>query len=348
MIDPNGRRPRRDGADVAETVGAAEAASESEDRFQRTKTQLHQKLIRSMDLNSLGTLSEDDLRLEIQCGVRDLCRSSTDLISKMEQDRLVTEIIDETCGFGPLEPLLRDETISDILINGPKQMYIERHGRLELSDVIFNDEKHLLQIVQRICAGVGRRVDESSPMVDARLPDGSRVNAIVPPIALNGTIVSIRKFGSKPLLAADLIAYKSVAPEMIEFLSACVKARLNIIVSGGTGSGKTTLLNMLSGYIPDDERVCTIEDAAELRLQQSHVVSLETRPPNVEGQGEVTPRDLVKNALRMRPDRVVIGECRGGEALDMLQAMNTGHEGSLTTIHANDPRQRYSRGDLAA
>lgn len=320
--------------------------SESEDRFQRIKRELHQKLIRSIDMNSAAMLSEDEMRTEIRRGVEELCRNGSDLLTGQDRERLVDEIQDETFGHGPLETLLRDETISDILINGPKQVYIEKNGRLELSDVVFDDEQHLIQIVQRICAKVGRRIDESNPMVDARLEDGSRVNAIIPPVALSGTTVSIRRFGNKPLLAADLIAHQSVAPEMIEFMAACVKGRLNTIVSGGTGSGKTTLLNMLSGYIPNDERVCTIEDAAELRLQQSHVVSLETRPASIEGTGEVTPRDLVKNALRMRPDRVVIGECRGGEALDMLQAMNTGHEGSLTTLHANDTREAVSRLEM--
>jgi pilus assembly protein CpaF len=237
-------------------------------------------------------------------------------------------------------------SITDILINGPKTVYIERQGRLQRTEIVFNDNRHLLQIVQRIVGRVGRRVDETSPMVDARLPDGSRVNAIVPPLALDGALVSIRRFGARPLLTQDLLEKQSVTPEMLEFLSACVRARVNMIISGGTGSGKTTLLNALSAYIPPDERVATIEDAAELRLQQPHVARMETRPANIEGRGEVTTRDLVRNALRMRPDRIIVGECRGPEALDMLQAMNTGHDGSMTTIHANDTRDALQRLEM--
>jgi pilus assembly protein CpaF len=236
--------------------------------------------------------------------------------------------------------------VTDVLINGPKTIYVERRGRLERSPIVFNDDKHLLRIIQRIAGRIGRRVDETSPMVDARLADGSRVNAIIPPLALDGALVSIRRFGERPLLIEDLVARKALTREMVHFLAACIKARVNIVISGGTGSGKTTLLNGLSRYIPDDERVATIEDAAELRLQQPHVVRMETRPANVEGTGEVTTRDLVRNALRMRPDRIVIGECRGPEALDMLQAMNTGHEGSLTTIHSNDTRDALSRLEM--
>jgi pilus assembly protein CpaF len=258
----------------------------------------------------------------------------------------VSEVLDETFGLGPLEPLIQDPAITDILINGPKTIYVERFGRLARSDVVFNDERHLLQIVQRIVSRVGRRVDETMPMVDARLPDGSRVNAIIPPLALDGPLVSIRRFGASPLLFQDLIAKRSITQEMVDFLSGCIRTRINILISGGTGSGKTTLLNALSGFIPADERVATIEDAAELRLQQPHVVRMETRPRNIEGVGEITTRDLVKNALRMRPDRVIIGECRGPEALDMLQAMNTGHDGSLTTIHANDTRDAISRLEM--
>jgi pilus assembly protein CpaF len=291
-------------------------------------------------------MNETDLRLQARRATEDLCRRSSDLLNLSERERLVNEVLDETFGLGPLEPLMRDPTISDILINGPKTIYIERQGRLTRSDVVFNDERHLLQIVQRIVGRVGRRVDETTPMVDARLLDGSRFNAIIPPLALDGALVSIRRFGTRPLLFQDLVDKKSITQAMVDFLSACVKARLNMLISGGTGSGKTTLLNALSGFIPDDERVATIEDAAELRLQQSHVVRMETRPPNVEGTGEVTTRDLVKNALRMRPDRVIIGECRGPEALDMLQAMNTGHDGSLTTIHANDTRDALSRLEM--
>jgi pilus assembly protein CpaF len=276
----------------------------------------------------------------------ELCRRSSSLLSLAERERLVNEVLDETFGLGPLEPLLKDPAVSDILINGPSTVYIERNGQLEKADVSFTDHRHLLHIIQRIVGQTGRRVDETSPMVDSRLPDGSRVNAIIPPLALDGALVSIRRFGVHAIEAKDLVENKSMTAEMAAFLAACVKARLNILVSGGTGSGKTTLLNALSGFIPDKERVVTIEDAAELRLQQPHVGRLETRPANVEGIGEVTTRDLVRNALRMRPDRIIIGECRGAEALDMLQAMNTGHEGSLTTVHANDTREALSRLEI--
>jgi pilus assembly protein CpaF len=322
------------------------ATPASEDRLLRYKRELHQQLIAAMDLSAIGTMNEEELRLEVRRAAEELCRHSSDLLSLSERERLVNEVMDETFGLGPLEPLLRDQTISDILVNGPKTVYVERRGRLERTGVAFNDERHLLLIIQRIAARVGRRVDETSPMVDARLPDGSRVNAVIPPLALDGSLLSIRRFGSKALLASDLMAKKSITPEMVRFLSACVEARVNILISGGTGSGKTTLLNMLSGYIPDEERVATIEDAAELRLQQSHVVRMETRAANIEGTGEVKTRDLVRNALRMRPDRIVIGECRGPEALDMLQAMNTGHEGSMTTIHSNDTRDALSRLEM--
>jgi pilus assembly protein CpaF len=318
----------------------------AEERFLRYKRELHQQLIAGMDLSAIGAMGEAELRLEVRHAAEELCRNSSDLLNLSERERLVSEVLDETFGLGPLEPLIRDPTITDILINGPKTIYVERHGRLMRSDVVFNDEKHLLQIVQRIVSRVGRRVDETTPMVDARLSDGSRINAIIPPLSLDGTLVSIRRFGARPLLFQDLIANRSITQEMVDFLSACIKARINILISGGTGSGKTTLLNALSGFIPEDERVATIEDAAELRLQQPHVVRMETRPPNIEGTGEVTTRDLVKNALRMRPDRVIIGECRGAEALDMLQAMNTGHDGSLTTIHANDTRDAISRLEM--
>jgi pilus assembly protein CpaF len=317
-----------------------------EERLLRYKRELHQRLIASMDLSTIGKLSEEDLRREVRRATEELCRLSPDLLSLSERERLVTEVLNETFGLGPLEPLLKDAAISDILINGPKVVYVERRGRLERTEVAFNDDKHLLQIIQRIVSRVGRRIDETTPMVDARLADGSRVNAIIPPLALDGCLMSIRRFGSKPLMIADLLAKNSITAEMIQFLSACAKARLNMLISGGTGSGKTTLLNALSAFIPHHERVATIEDAAELRLQQPHVVRMETRPANIEGVGEVTTRDLVKNALRMRPDRVVVGECRGPEALDMLQAMNTGHEGSMTTVHANDTRDALGRLEM--
>jgi pilus assembly protein CpaF len=325
---------------------AAALAVRNEDRFLALKRQLHQQLITGMDLSAIGTMNEEELRVEVRRAAEELIRHGSELLNLAERERLVGEVIDETFGLGPLEPLMRDTTISDILVNGPKVVYVERKGRLESANVAFNDDRHLVQIIQRIVGRVGRRVDETSPMVDARLPDGSRVNAIIPPLALDGALLSIRRFGTRPLLVDDLIGYKAITREMVDFLSACVKARVNIIISGGTGSGKTTLLNALSSFIPGDERVATIEDAAELRLQQRHVVRMETRPPNIEGEGEVTTRDLVKNALRMRPDRIVVGECRGSEALDMLQAMNTGHDGSMTTIHANDTRDAISRIEM--
>jgi pilus assembly protein CpaF len=276
----------------------------------------------------------------------ELCQRSSSLLNRGERERLVSEVLDETFGLGPLEPLLKDPTITDILINGYDTVYIERGGQLEKAPVSFTDERHLLHTVQRIVGQTGRRVDETSPMVDGRLPDGSRINAIIPPLALDGALVSIRRFGNKPIQLKDLVANKSLALEMADFLGACVRARLNILVSGGTGSGKTTLLNALSAFIPAEQRVITIEDAAELRLQQRHVGRLETRPANLEGAGEVNTRDLVRNALRMRPDRIIVGECRGPEALDMLQAMNTGHEGSLTTVHANSPRDALGRLEI--
>jgi pilus assembly protein CpaF len=324
----------------------AVGAESTEERFVRLKKEIHKQLVSSLHMPSVGTVDDYELRRELRRGIEQLCEDRTELLSQDERMRLVNEVVDETLGLGPLEPLLRDPTITDILINGPRTVYVERRGRLERTNVVFHDDQHLLEIVQRIASKVGRRLDESSPMVDARLADGSRVNAVLRPLALDGALVSIRRFSAKPLLAADLIARKSVTPEIIEFLSACVRARLNILISGGTGSGKTTFLNMLSGYIPDDERVATIEDAAELRLQQPHVARMETRPANLEGRGEITTRDLVRNALRMRPDRIVVGECRGAEAFDMLQAMMTGHEGGMTTIHSNDTREAISRLEM--
>ena len=267
-------------------------------------------------------------------------------MSLSEREKLIGEVLDETFGIGPLEVLMRDPTISDILVNGPKCVYIERRGRLTRSDVVFNDEKHLIEIVRRIVSRVGRRIDETSPLCDARLPDGSRVNAVIPPLALDGTLLSIRRASKTPLQFKDLVDKKAITPEMVDFLAAATRARMNMVVSGGTGSGKTTLMNALSSFIPSDERVATIEDAAELRLQQPHVVRMETRPPNIEGTGAIMTRDLVKNALRMRPDRIIVGECRGGETLDMLQAMNTGHDGSMTTIHANDTRDAIGRIEM--
>jgi pilus assembly protein CpaF len=311
--------------------------------FEELKRLIHGKLVDKLDLSRVSDLQGDTLRREIRLVVERLCDTENPLLNRMERERLIDEVLDETFGFGPLEVLLKDPTISDILINGPERIYVERRGRMEKSDVKFRDNEHLLQIIDRIVSKVGRRVDETSPMVDARLPDGSRFNAIIPPLALDGASVSIRRFGANPLKLEDLLNYKAFTPEMAMLLEACIKARLNVLISGGTGCGKTTLLNTLSSFIPPDERIVTIEDAAELQLQQDHVVRLETRPANIEGKGAVNTRDLVRNALRMRPERIIIGECRGAEALDMLQAMNTGHAGSMTTLHANTPRDAQAR-----
>jgi pilus assembly protein CpaF len=311
--------------------------------FDELKRIIHGKLVDKLDLSRVSDLAGDTLRREIRLVVERLCDTENPLLNRVERERLIDEVLDETFGFGPLEALLKDPTISDILVNGPHKIYVERRGKLEKTDVKFRDNEHLLQIIDRILSKVGRRVDETSPMVDARLPDGSRVNAIIPPLALDGPTMSVRRFGANPLKLEDLLNYKAFTPEMAMLMEACIKARLNIVISGGTGCGKTTLLNTLSSFIPHDERVITIEDAAELQLQQDHVVRLETRPANIEGKGSVTTRDLVKNALRMRPERIIIGECRGPETLDMLQAMNTGHAGSMTTLHANSTRDAQSR-----
>ncbi len=315
----------------------------SNSEFDDLKQQIHSKLIGKLDLNRVGELEGDVLRREIRMVVEHLCDTENTMLNRSERDRLVEEVLDETFGLGPLEVLLKDVKISDILINGPKDIYVEKGGKMQRSPVEFRDNAHLLQIIDRIVSKVGRRVDETCPMVDARLEDGSRVNAIIPPLALDGAAMSIRRFGSNPLKLEDLLNYKAFTPEMVMLLEGAMKARLNIIISGGTGSGKTTLLNTLSSFIPNSDRIITIEDAAELQLQQEHVVRLETRPPNIEGKGAVSATDLVKNCLRMRPERIIIGECRGAEALDMLQAMNTGHEGSLTTTHANTPRDCIAR-----
>jgi pilus assembly protein CpaF len=317
--------------------------SKKEAEFDALKRKIHGKLVDKLDLSRVGDLQGDVLRREIRLVVEHLCDTEDTLLNRSERERLIEEVLDETFGLGPLELLLKDNTISDILINGPKHIYVERKGRLEKTSVVFRDNAHLMQIIDRIVSKVGRRVDETCPMVDARLPDGSRVNAIIPPLALDGAAVSIRRFGSNPLKLEDLLNYKAFTPEMVMLLEGAIKARLNMIISGGTGSGKTTLLNTLSSFIPNDQRIVTIEDAAELQLQQEHVVRLETRPSNIEGKGQITATDLVRNALRMRPERIIIGECRGPETLDMLQAMNTGHEGSLTTIHANTPRDAIAR-----
>jgi pilus assembly protein CpaF len=315
----------------------------SADAYHELKHELHQKLIEKIDLQTIEKLPRDQLRDELRLILNQLLATSDLPLNRVEREQMVEELLDEVTGLGPLEPLLADTTISDIMVNTFSTTYVERFGKLELTNVRFRDNAHLQQIIQRIVARVGRRIDESMPMADARLPDGARVNAIIPPLAIDGPILSIRRFGGSPLRIKDLVAINSATPEMLAFLAACVKAKLNCLISGGTGTGKTTMLNALSSFIPDGERVVTIEDAAELQLQQRHVVRLETRPPNIEGKGEILARDLVKNALRMRPDRIVIGECRGGEVLDMLQAMNTGHEGSMTTVHANTPRDALSR-----
>ena len=307
------------------------------------KLDLHRRLIERLDLEALEQISDEStVVLQIRQAVTELLRGETTPFSQVEREEVVEQIVYEVIGLGPIEPLFRDRTITDILVNGPKEIYVERGGRLSRALTSFRDDAHLLAIIDRIVSRVGRRVDESSPMVDARLPDGSRVNAIIPPLAIDGPVLSIRRFGAE-ITIQRLIELGTVTEDMVHLLSGCVRAKLNVLISGGTGAGKTTLLNALSSFIPSGERVITIEDAAELRMQQEHVVRLETRPPNSEGRGEVLARDLVKNALRMRPDRIIVGEVRSAEALDMLQAMNTGHEGSLTTIHANSPRDALAR-----
>jgi pilus assembly protein CpaF len=311
--------------------------------FQEMKSRLHRALINRMDLTKLGALAPEQLNAEVSRLAEGMLAAEAMPLSTVERERLVNEVRHELFGLGPLEPLLADQTISDILVNTHGKIYIERRGKLELTSVAFKDDEHLMRVIERIVSSVGRRIDESSPMVDARLQDGSRVNAIIPPLSIDGPVLSIRRFGAEPLKMNSLIENRAMTREIADMLEMCVKARLNILISGGTGAGKTTLLNALSAYIPEDERIVTIEDSAELQLQQPHVVRLETRPPNIEGRGEVTQRDLVRNALRMRPDRIVIGEVRGGESIDMLQAMNTGHDGSLTTIHANTPRDALTR-----
>src|SRR3982074_395093 len=311
--------------------------------YQQVKADLHRKILDRIDLEKLGRSQGDSARDEVLVVIRNAVNAEVVPLSFAEREKLSREILDEIFGLGPLEPLLKDHSVSDILVNRYDRVYIERAGKLELTGLSFKDSSHLMQIIERIVSRVGRRVDESSPMVDARLPDGSRVNAIIPPLAIDGPCLSIRRFGREPITARNMIENYSITEAMLELLSAMVKGRLNILISGGTGAGKTTLLNVLSGYIPNSDRVVTIEDAAELQLKQEHVVRLETRPPNIEGKGAVRQRQLVINSLRMRPDRIVEGEVRGEEAFDMLQAMNTGHEGSLTTVHANSPRDALAR-----
>ncbi|HKO44714.1 MAG TPA: CpaF family protein [Pyrinomonadaceae bacterium] len=311
--------------------------------FQEMKARLHSAIIARLDLAKLDTLPPDRVHSEVSRLAEGLLVAENAPLSVAERDRLVGEVHHELFGLGPLEPLLADSTISDILVNSFASIYIERRGKLERTNISFKDDEHLMRVIERIVSTVGRRIDEAQPMVDARLADGSRVNAIIPPLAIDGPVLSIRRFGTDPLKMPALIANGALTKETAILFEMCVRARLNIVISGGTGAGKTTLLNALSAYIPADERIVTIEDSAELQMQQPHVVRLETRPPNIEGRGEVAQRDLVRNALRMRPDRIVIGEVRGGETIDMLQAMNTGHDGSLTTIHANTPRDSLSR-----
>jgi pilus assembly protein CpaF len=311
--------------------------------YQQVKADLHRKILDRLDLEKLGRSQGDSARDEVLVVIRNAVNAEVVPLSFAEREKLSREILDEIFGLGPLEPLLKDHTVSDILVNRYDRVYIERAGKLELTGLSFKDSGHLMQIIERIVSRVGRREDESSPMVDARLPDGSRVNAIIPPLAIDGPCLSIRRFGREPVTARNMIENHSLTEAMLEVLSAMVKGRLNILISGGTGAGKTTLLNVLSGYIPNSDRIVTIEDAAELQLKQEHVVRLETRPPNIEGKGSVRQRQLVINSLRMRPDRIVVGEVRGEEAFDMLQAMNTGHEGSLTTVHANSPRDALAR-----
>jgi pilus assembly protein CpaF len=315
----------------------------SSTEYRELKVRMHRMLLDRLDLERMEGLVPERLRDELRAMVERLLDEENLAINELERRMLVRDIQYEMLGLGPLEPLLADPTISDILVNNAHQVYVERHGRLEATDVKFNDDAHLMKIIDKIVSRVGRRIDESSPMVDARLPDGSRVNAIIPPLALDGPSLSIRRFSATPLTMEQLIEFKSLVPEMASLLEGLAKSKMNILISGGTGSGKTTMLNLLSGYIPSTERIVTIEDAAELQLRQPHVVRLETRPPNIEGKGEVTQRALVRNSLRMRPDRIILGEIRGAEALDMLQAMNTGHEGSMGTIHANTARDALSR-----
>jgi pilus assembly protein CpaF len=318
------------------------AALPARESFREAKFRVQNRLINELD-PKLDLTNQVEVRRQIEELFGKIADEEGLALTRAERVRMLEQITDEILGLGPLEPLLRDETLTEVMVNGPQQVYIERDGRLELTNVTFQNDEHVMKIIQRIIAPIGRRVDESSPMVDARLADGSRVNAIIPPLSLVGPVITIRKFSATPFTVDDLIRFGTATPEMFEFLEACVKARLNVFVSGGTGSGKTTMLNILSSFIPDDERIVTIEDAAELQLRQEHVITLEARPANIEGKGAIPIRELVRNALRMRPDRIVVGECRSGEALDMLQAMNTGHDGSMSTGHANTPRDMLSR-----
>ncbi|TKC92597.1 CpaF family protein [Trinickia terrae] len=330
----------------ASPPGAASTSAESlasRQAYQQLKMTIHETIIDRVELDKLQRLTPDQVKRELAQLVERIVEEEKIPMNESERKRLVQDVQDEMLGLGPLEPLLQDPTISDILVNTCKHVYVERRGKLEHTDVTFYNDAHLMKVIERIVSRVGRRIDESTPMVDARLPDGSRVNAIIPPSAIDGPLVSIRRFAVNPLTVTDMVNNQSFTPAMAQLFEAMIKAKLNVLISGGTGSGKTTLLNLLSGFIPADERIVTVEDAAELQLRQEHVLRLETRPPNIEGKGEITPRALVRNALRMRPDRIVLGEVRGGEALDMLHAMNTGHEGSMATLHANTPRDALTR-----
>jgi pilus assembly protein CpaF len=332
-----GKAPAKDQVDDSDLMRPLTAAE------QEWKQRINERLLNILDLSLLQSVDGDKAREQIREIASRLMTEESAPLSLRQRKVIIQRIEDEIMGLGPLEPLLADKSISDILVNGAKSVYVERRGKLEKTNVTFNDDAHLLNTIDRIVSAVGRRIDESSPMVDARLKDGSRVNAIIPPLAIDGPAMSIRRFAVELLSIDDLIALGTITPEVAKVLQVIVKARLNVLISGGTGAGKTTMLNILSGFIPQDERIVTIEDSAELQLQQPHVVRLETRPPNIEGRGEITSRDLVRNSLRMRPERIIVGEVRGGEALDMLQAMNTGHDGSLTTVHANTPRDSLSR-----
>ena len=324
---------------TAKQTNGAEIANHYHD----LKDRLHQRVVELLDLNALSTMSPEMVRAQLTKLVEQLLQQEALPLNQRERAQITEDILHEVLGLGPLEPLLADTSINDILVNGHKQVFVERSGRLEMTSVRFKDDAHLMKIIEKIVSRVGRRIDESVPMVDARLADGSRVNAIIPPLAIDGPSVSIRKFSKDPLQLYHLVEKRSLTPEIGEFLKAIVQARLNVLISGGTGTGKTTMLNIMSGFIPNNERIVTIEDAAELQLRQDHVVRLETRPANIEGRGEIAQRELVKNALRMRPDRIILGEVRGAESIDMLQAMNTGHDGSLTTVHANSARDALTR-----
>ncbi|AMV45635.1 CpaF family protein [Paraburkholderia caribensis] len=330
-------------AAAAATAGNSAESIAARRAYQQLKMNVHEKIIDRVELDKLQRLTPEQIKRELAQLVERIVDEDKIPMNELERRRLALDVHDEMFGLGPLEPLLADPSVSDILVNTPRHVYVERHGKLEHTDITFFDDAHLMKIIERIVSRVGRRIDESTPMVDARLPDGSRVNAIIPPSAIDGPLVSIRRFAVNPLKVDDMVKNQSFTPTMAQLLEALIKAKLNVLISGGTGSGKTTMLNLLSGFIPNDERIVTIEDAAELQLRQEHVLRLETRPPNIEGKGEISQRSLVRNALRMRPDRIVLGEVRGAEALDMLHAMNTGHEGSMATLHANTPRDALTR-----